>query len=210
MQHTISTLLEHSPIIAVITLDDVNHAIPVVSALVEGGVTAIEFTSRTPAGIAAIPIVRETFSDIFLALGSISHASDLLKFSKIGVDLIVTPGLSHTLLDAAKTAKVSILPGISTASDIILGLEYGLRYFKFFPAEALGGIHYLKALSQPFTQCRFCPTGGISPLSMNDYLNMDQVDIVAGTWLAPNDIIQVQQWHKITENAVQAVQILKR
>lgn len=180
----IGEIMALGPVIPVLTIGDVAHARPVAEALVAGGLRVIEVTLRTPAAREAIREMAQVDGAV-VGAGTVLNETDLEASLDAGAQFIVSPGLTHELCRNAIGAGVPFLPGIQTASDIMRGLDLGLNRFKFFPAMAAGGIPVLKALAAPFPQCRFCPTGGINLESAADWLALDAVTCVGGSWLVP-------------------------
>ncbi|HEY1880218.1 MAG TPA: bifunctional 4-hydroxy-2-oxoglutarate aldolase/2-dehydro-3-deoxy-phosphogluconate aldolase [Caulobacteraceae bacterium] len=174
-----------APVIPVLTIADAAHARAIAEALVAGGLRALEVTLRTPAALEAMAEMAMVEGAV-VGAGSVLNPTDLEASLKAGAKFIVSPGLTEPLARAAISADVAFLPGISSASDIMRGLDLGLIHFKFFPAEAVGGRKALAALSAPFGQARFCPTGGITQDSASEWLAMAQVLCVGGSWLVPN------------------------
>jgi 2-dehydro-3-deoxyphosphogluconate aldolase/(4S)-4-hydroxy-2-oxoglutarate aldolase len=129
----------------------------------------------------------------------------LLAAEEAGAVFAISPGLTPTLLTAAISGNIALIPGISTLSELMLGIEYGLDHFKFFPAEAAGGIPMLKSIAGPIPNVTFCPTGGISPENYISYLQLSNVACVGGSWLAPTDVVKSKNWGKVTELAKQAI-----
>jgi len=190
---TIGQIMRTAPVIPVLVIDDAHHARELAEALVAGGLRVLEVTLRTPAAIDAIRRMKLVPGAIVGAGTVIDHAQ-LDEARAAGAEFIVSPGLTEDLAHAVATAGVPFLPGVATASDIMRGLDLGLTHFKFFPAEAAGGIKALKALSAPFAQCRFCPTGGITAETAPDWLALEPVLCVGGSWIVPRgaDLVQVE------------------
>ena len=181
---TIDALMRSVPVIPVLVIEDVRDAMPIARALVEGGLTALEVTLRTPA---ALEVIREmsTVEGAVVGAGTVLNARDLDLAMKAGARFIVSPGLTDPLTRAALASGVPYLPGIANSADIMRGLDHGLDRFKFFPAEAAGGIKALKALAGPFGEVRFCPTGGITEATAADWLALKPVLCVGGSWVVP-------------------------
>jgi 2-dehydro-3-deoxyphosphogluconate aldolase / (4S)-4-hydroxy-2-oxoglutarate aldolase len=179
---SIDALMRSVPVIPVLVIDDVVQARPIAEALVKGGLTALEVTLRTPA---ALDVIREMsrVEGAVVGAGTVLNPRDLENALAAGAEFIVSPGLTEPLTDAAKANGVPYLPGVATAADIMRGLDHGLDRFKFFPAEAAGGIKALKAHAAVFGQVRFCPTGGITELSAPDWLGIPSVLCVGGSWV---------------------------
>ena len=180
----IEQIMQAAPVIPVLVIDDVHDARPVAQALVAGGIKVLEVTLRTPA---ALDVIRrmKLVPGAIVGAGTVTNKDELEAAIAAGAEFIVSPGLTEPLAKAAARHGVPFLPGVATAGDIMRGLDLGLREFKFFPAQASGGIPALKALAAPFAQCRFCPTGGITPDSAPDWLALPQVLCVGGSWVAP-------------------------
>ena len=174
-----------APVIPVLVIDDAALARPIAEALVRGGITALEVTLRTPA---ALDVIAEmaTVAGATVGAGTVLNAAQLDAAMAAGARFIVSPGLTEPLARAAIERDVPFLPGVATAADIMRGIDLGLDRFKFFPAEAAGGIKALSALAGPFGQCRFCPTGGVSLASAPLWLALDAVLCVGGSWLVPS------------------------
>ncbi|MFC4254483.1 bifunctional 4-hydroxy-2-oxoglutarate aldolase/2-dehydro-3-deoxy-phosphogluconate aldolase [Altererythrobacter xixiisoli] len=181
---TIERIMRTAPVIPVLVIDDLDQAVPLAQALVAGGLPVLEVTLRTPVALDVIRAMKQVPGAI-VGAGTVNGPHDLDAALAAGSEFIVSPGLTETLGRAAIEAKVPFLPGVSSAGDIMRGIELGLNHFKFFPAVAAGGIPALKALAGPFGQCLFCPTGGITAESAPDWLAIDPVLCVGGSWVAP-------------------------
>lgn len=173
-----------APVIPVLVIDDASHARVIAEALVAGGLPALEVTLRTPAAFDVIAEMAQVEGAV-VGAGTVLNEHDLDRAVMAGAEFIVSPGLTERLARNALDRRIALLPGISTAGDIMRGLDLGLSHFKFFPAEASGGIPALKALIAPFHQCRFCPTGGVTQKTAPDWLALDPVLCVGGSWLVP-------------------------
>jgi 2-dehydro-3-deoxyphosphogluconate aldolase / (4S)-4-hydroxy-2-oxoglutarate aldolase len=182
MSADIATIMQTSPVIPVLVVDDMRHAIPIAEALVAGGLRVLEVTLRTPAAIDVIKTMSRVRGAI-VGAGTVLNADDLARSIDAGAKFIVSPGLTDTLGKAAVKSGVPFLPGVANAGDIMRGLDLGLSHFKFFPAETSGGRPALKALSGPFGNVRFCPTGGITRETARDWLALEPVLCVGGSWL---------------------------
>lgn len=190
----IETIMRAAPVIPVIVIDDIAHAVPLARALVAGGLPALEVTLRTPQALDAIRAMKQVEGAI-VGAGTVTNQADLEAALEAGSEFIVSPGLTPSLAQAAIQHDVAFLPGIANAGDIMMGLDLGLTHFKFFPAMAAGGLPALKALAAPFSQCKFCPTGGISLANAPDWLAFGPVLCVGGSWVAPPgkpDVIKVE------------------
>ena len=180
----IDAIMRTAPVIPVIVIDEVAHAVPLAEALVAGGVRVLEVTLRTPAALEAIRAMKQVEGAI-VGAGTVTNPRELDAALEAGSEFIVSPGLTEPLGKAAIAAGVPFLPGIANAGDIMRGLDLGLDRFKFFPAMAAGGLPALKALAAPFGQCRFCPTGGISLENAPAWLDFAPVLCVGGSWVSP-------------------------
>lgn len=192
----IADIMQTAPVIPVIVVDEVEHAVPLARALVAGGLRVLEVTLRTPAALDAIRAMKQVEGAI-VGAGTVTNARELDAAITAGSEFIVSPGLTEPLGKAANEAGIPFLPGIANAGDIMRGLDLGLTHFKFFPAMAAGGLPALKALAAPFGQCRFCPTGGITLENAPEWLAFDPVLCVGGSWVAPRG--------PVDETAVEAV-----
>ncbi len=199
----IETIMRTAPVIPVLVIDDAAHARPIAQALVAGGLTVLEVTLRTPA---ALDVIREMsmVKGAIVGAGTVLNEADLRASIDAGAKFIVSPGLTEPLGKAAIASNIPFLPGIANAGDIMRGLDMGLAHFKFFPAEASGGIAALKALAAPFQQCRFCPTGGITATTAPQWLAIQPVLCVGGSWIIPKGMPNPQM---IEANAREASQL---
>jgi 2-dehydro-3-deoxyphosphogluconate aldolase/(4S)-4-hydroxy-2-oxoglutarate aldolase len=194
-------MLAQNWLLPVIAIDDVDAAVPLAQALVDGGITSLEVTLRTAAAVeAARRIVRKVPAAI-VGIGSIRSGDDVLRAVDVGAQFGVSPGATPKIYAACASANLPLLPGAATASEILLALEHGCEVVKFFPAVPAGGIAAIKALRGPFPMVRFCPTGGITEANLSDWLRVPGVVAVGGSWLAPEDTIAVRNWSGITEIA---------
>ena len=180
----IDTIMRKAPVIPVLVIEDAAHAVPIAEALVAGGLPVLEVTLRTPAALDVIRAMK-TVPGAIVGAGTVLNPDDLDKAIDAGSEFIVSPGLTKKLGEAAVKSGIPFLPGTANASDVMLGLDLGLTRFKFFPAEASGGISALKAIAAPFGMARFCPTGGITQANAADWLGLDAVLCVGGSWLVP-------------------------
>lgn len=178
----IETIMRTAPVIPVLVIEDVEHAVPVARALVAGGLRVLEVTLRTPAALDAMRAMKGVEGAI-VGAGTVTNPDELKAAIDAGAEFIVSPGLTPRLGEAAIASGIPFLPGTANAADIMLGLDLGLSHFKFFPAATSGGIPALKALTGPFGQARFCPTGGITQATAADWLAIDPVLCVGGSWL---------------------------
>ena len=178
----IETIMRTAPVIPVLVIDRIEDAVPVATALVAGGLTVLEVTLRTDAALDVIRAMKQVDGAI-VGAGTVTNPDELDAAIAAGSEFIVAPGLTDRLGQAAVDRGIPFLPGIANAGDIMRGLDLGLTHFKFFPAEASGGIAALKALAGPFGQCLFCPTGGIREDTASDWLALPQILCVGGSWV---------------------------
>ncbi|SHK42148.1 2-keto-3-deoxy-phosphogluconate aldolase [Marinobacter antarcticus] len=197
----IRSVLGASPLMPVITIKHPDEAVPLCQALFDGGVRVMEITLRTEHGLKAIKSVREALPEAWVGAGTVTSLSQYRQAEAAGAQFIVTPGVTEALLEFALTSEAPLLPGVSTASELMLGYGLGYREFKFFPAEVAGGIPALKALNGPFPDAAFCPTGGIRRDTAKDYLALSNVQTVGGSWLTPTDVVAKRDWAQITKIA---------
>ncbi|PZU23235.1 MAG: keto-deoxy-phosphogluconate aldolase [Shinella sp.] len=201
---TLLSILKSQPVMPVLIIERVEDAVPLARALAAGGLKAIEVTLRTPVALEAIRAIAEGSPDTLVGAGTILSPEDYVAAVKAGSKFIVSPGATPALFAAAKASDVPFLPGTSSASEIMLAREAGLRVVKFFPAEQSGGAPFLKAISSPIADMKFCPTGGISLKNANDYLSLPNVVCVGGSWVAPKDMVVAGDWAGITKLAAEA------
>jgi 2-dehydro-3-deoxyphosphogluconate aldolase/(4S)-4-hydroxy-2-oxoglutarate aldolase len=195
-------LMSAGPVIPVLTIDDPEHAVPLARALCASGVRVLEITLRTEAALEAVRRVAREVPEAIPGVGTVTRAEDFTAARGAGAHFAVSPGFSPEL--AAAAGNLPWLPGVSTASEVMAAQRLGYHRLKFFPAAAMGGTATLKALSGPFGDVRFCPTGGIDAGNASDYLALANVACVGGSWLAPPDAIAAGAWDRITGLAGQA------
>lgn len=184
ISEAVEKVMRLAPVIPVLVIEDIEHALPVAEALVAGGLPALEVTLRTECAIEAIKVMKKVPGAV-VGAGTVLNPADLDKAIDAGAEFIVSPGLTPALGEAAVKRAVPFLPGTANASDMMLALDLGLTRLKFFPAAASGGIPALKAIAGPFGQLRFCPTGGISLATAPEWLALEQVLCVGGSWMVP-------------------------
>ena len=201
--NAIETIMRTAPVIPVLVVEDASHARPIAEALVAGGLKVLEVTLRTPAALDVIAEMK-TVPGAIVGAGTVLNEADLRASIDAGAEFIVSPGLTEPLGRAAIASGIPFLPGIANAGDIMRGLDMGLAHFKFFPAEASGGIAALKALAAPFYQCRFCPTGGITAATAPNWLSLEAVLCVGGSWVAPKALMKAGDWAGIEKLAAEA------
>mgnify|MGYP001206361692 FL=1 len=197
-------LLSEYPIIPVVVIEEIEDAVPLAKSLVAGGLSVIEVTLRTPAAIAGIEDIIENVPGAVVGSGTVCSESQLQMSIELGCKFAVSPGATDSLLKKARDSGFNYLPGVSSASEVMRGLEYGYDTFKFFPAEAVGGTTLLKSLQGPFGDVKFCATGGIGLDNVMSYLSLANVLSVGGSWITPSKLIKEKRWSEIERLASQA------
>ncbi len=205
MTAALDRFMQISPVVPVVVIDDVRHAEPLARALIEGGVAVIEVTLRSDAALASITAIARAVPEITLAVGTVLNAQQLQSAFDAGAKLAISPGIDRDLIDASDRIGIPLLPGIATASELMLGLNNGLSRFKLFPATAINGLELAKAFAGPFPQARFCPTGGISFEAAPSYLAQPNIRCIGASWLAATADIRAERWDQIRSNAIKAV-----
>lgn len=205
---SIKDICESGPVIPVIEIDDRAHAMPLAEALMEGGINVVEITLRTPHALNVISAISH-IQDLHVGAGTLLGKEDVIKAKDAGASFGVSPGSTPDLLEACQAQGLPFLPGAASPSEVANLLSHGFHIQKFFPAEAAGGINMLKAIAGPMQQVEFCPTGGVSPNNVADYLALQNVACVGGSWIAPRNLIANKEWEKIKENA-RSASILKQ
>lgn len=198
------SILKLQPVVPVLVIQDLAHAVPLARALVAGGLKAIEITMRTPVALQAIRAVADEVEGAVPGAGTVLNAGQFHQAVAAGSQFIVSPGTTIELLDVARKSSVPLLPGAATPSEVMSLQEEGYKVLKFFPAEQAGGAGYLKSLSSPLAGMQFCPTGGITPDNARDYLSLPNVVCVGGSWVAPNALVEAGDWDGITRLATEA------
>lgn len=194
----ISELLRIGPVIPVIVVDTVELAVPLVTALVAGGVRVMEVTLRTPVALEAVRAIVREVEGAIVGVGTITQPADFERSIEAGASFGVSPGLTPELIAAARANPLSLLPGVMTPSEVIAARAAGFTELKLFPAQQAGGLGMLKALSGPFADVVFCPTGGVSAATAADFLALPNVACVGGSWLTPPDAVAARDWARIT------------
>ena len=202
-------IFEEAGVVPVIKLTDPAQALPLAEALRKGGLNCAEITFRTDAAAESIRRIHEAFPDMALAAGTVLTPEQVNAAAEAGAAAIVSPGLNPTVVQYCLDRGIPVCPGVCTPGEVEKGLSFGLNLLKFFPAEVSGGVPMVKALSAPYGNVRFMPTGGVKPANLRDYISQKAVFCCGGTWLAPQDLIDVGDFEKITENGKEAVAIVK-
>ena len=202
-------ILSLAPILPVLVIERIEDAVPLARALVAGGLPVLEVTMRTGVALEAIKRIKDGVDGVYCGAGTVTHGRVVEALEDVGADFAVSPGYTMSLGEALRLSRIPLLPGIATASELMVCLDRGYSCFKFFPAEANGGVNMLKSFGGPFPDAMFCPTGGISPANLKTYLDLSSVVTAGGSWIAPQDAIARGDWDFITEQAERVVSLVK-
>ena len=197
-------VMQDAPVIPVIVLNDVAHAVPMARALLAGGIRMLEVTLRTPQALACMEAIARDVPEAVLGAGTVRSAADAQAASMAGARFAVSPGYTHAIGQACRDLGLPLLPGVATGSEILMCQEDGLTELKFFPAMQAGGVAMLKAWSGPFGEVKFCPTGGVTLGNTREFLGLPNVICVGGSWLVPADALAAGDWARVTRLAVEA------
>ncbi|MCB2041505.1 MAG: bifunctional 4-hydroxy-2-oxoglutarate aldolase/2-dehydro-3-deoxy-phosphogluconate aldolase [Rhodoferax sp.] len=197
-------VMQDAPVIPVIVLHDVAHAVPMARALVAGGIRMLEVTLRTTQALACMEAIARDVPEAVLGAGTVRNPADAKAAAAAGARFAVSPGYTSAVGQACRDLGLPLLPGVATGSEIMMAQEDGLSELKFFPALQAGGTAMLKAWSGPFGDVRFCPTGGVSPSNAAEFLALPNVVCVGGSWLVPSDALARGDWARITQLAREA------
>lgn len=203
-QDELTLLLGDQPVIPVLVIQHVSDAVPLARALVSGGLNVLEVTLRTAQALVSVAQIAATIPEAVVGVGSVIEAEQFAAAAQVGARFAVSPGASPTLQAAADAARLPWLPAAQTASEVLALREWGYRLLKFFPAHTSGGVAFLRALAGPIADMRFCPTGGITPVTAAEYLSLPNVACVGGSWLTPPGLVANQRWDDISALARQA------
>jgi 2-dehydro-3-deoxyphosphogluconate aldolase/(4S)-4-hydroxy-2-oxoglutarate aldolase len=198
-------ILRQGPVVPVMIIHKLEQAVPLAKALMAGGIRVLEITLRTPVAVEAIRVISQDVPGAIVGAGTVTRTEELTAVAGAGAAFAISPGLTVELLQAANQGSIPLIPGISTVSELMTGMALGYTHFKFFPAEAAGGVKMLKAIAGPFPQITFCPTGGITPDNYLEYLALGNVACIGGSWIAPQGAMDQGDWARITALAREAV-----
>ncbi|HEX7635048.1 MAG TPA: bifunctional 4-hydroxy-2-oxoglutarate aldolase/2-dehydro-3-deoxy-phosphogluconate aldolase [Noviherbaspirillum sp.] len=201
---TLLEIMRASPVIPVIAIDDIEHAVPLAKALVEGGIRVLEVTLRTEHGLPAIRAIAEQVPGAVVGVGTLTQPEEFAAARDAGAVFGVSPGLTPRLIDAAKSSGLPLLPGVMSPSEVMTAREAGFRQLKLFPAVPAGGVGMLNAIAGPLPDVVFCPTGGISQENAAQFLACRNVACVGGSWLTPKEAVHAGDWARITALAAAA------
>jgi len=198
-------VLRQGPVVPVMVIHKLEHAVPLANALLAGGIRVLEITLRTPVAVESIRVLRREVPDAIVGAGTVTCEEELDAVAEAGAVFAISPGLTAELLDAANRGPIPLIPGIATISELMTGMARGYDHFKFFPAEAAGGVRMVQAIAGPFPGITFCPTGGITSANYREYLALGNVACVGGSWVAPQGAMDQGDWARITSLAREAV-----
>jgi 2-dehydro-3-deoxyphosphogluconate aldolase / (4S)-4-hydroxy-2-oxoglutarate aldolase len=200
----IAAILQLSPVMPVVTIEDASTAADLARALVRGGIRVIEVTLRTRQALKAIEAIAAQVPEICVGAGTVMSQEDLGHAANAGAAFAISPGATRELLTAGASFRIPYLPAVATASELMTALAAGYSHFKLFPANVAGGLGALKAFYGPFPDARFCPTGGVTPQTAGSYLEQPNVLCVGGSWLTPADLLKSRDWGRIESLAREA------
>jgi 2-dehydro-3-deoxyphosphogluconate aldolase/(4S)-4-hydroxy-2-oxoglutarate aldolase len=203
-------VMQDAPVIPVIVLNDIAHAVPMARALVAGGVRMLEVTLRTPQALACIEAIAKAVPEAVVGAGTVRSKADAQAAAMAGARFAVSPGYTSAVGQACRDVGLALLPGVATGSEIMMAQEDGFTELKFFPAMQAGGPAMLKAWSGPFFDVKFCPTGGVTLQNAPDFLALPNVVCVGGSWIVPVDAMAKGEWDKITQLAKDTQALCKR
>ncbi|MBE2897306.1 bifunctional 4-hydroxy-2-oxoglutarate aldolase/2-dehydro-3-deoxy-phosphogluconate aldolase [Pasteurellaceae bacterium TAE3-ERU1] len=205
-----SDVFSASPVVPVMVIKDLKDAVPMAQALSAGGINVFEITLRSAVALDAIKAISEAMPQALVGAGTVLNAEQYDKAVEAGAKFIISPGASVNLLKHAAASDIPMMPGTATPSEMMTALELGFDHLKFFPAEANGGAPVLKAIAAPLPQLSFCPTGGISPKNVANYLALSCVKTVGGSWMIPNDAVAAGNWDEVTRLSREAVELVNQ
>jgi 2-dehydro-3-deoxyphosphogluconate aldolase/(4S)-4-hydroxy-2-oxoglutarate aldolase len=206
---TAKEVMQISPIVPVIALEKVEDALALAEALLEGGIRVMEVTLRTDAGLKAIEAIAKSLPQMYVGAGTVLNANDMKAAQLHGSQFVFSPGISEELMLASRDMDITLIPGVATASEVMLAKNHGFEHCKLFPATLAGGVEALKAFSGPFASMRFCPTGGVALTNLNDFLALPNVLCVGGSWIVPKASIDNKDFKHITRLCKEALQTIQ-
>lgn len=208
--NTAATLLRTAGILPVVTVDSVEQARRVADALLEGGLSTIELTLRTPVAIEALATLKRERPDIMIGAGTVLNELNLLQSLDAGADFLVTPGTPAPLAQLLADAPIPAVPGAASPTELLTLMNLGFRVCKLFPANAVGGLAMIKGLAGPLSELQLCPTGGIGESTAADYLVQPNVVCIGGSWMVPKDWLAQGEWSKVRDSAAKAAAIVRQ
>ncbi|WP_085297418.1 bifunctional 4-hydroxy-2-oxoglutarate aldolase/2-dehydro-3-deoxy-phosphogluconate aldolase [Cognaticolwellia mytili] len=204
-----SDLFAMGPIVPVLVIKDVKDALPIAEALLAADIKVLEVTLRTPAALDVISTIAKHLPEAVVGAGTVTNRELLQRSADAGAKFAISPGLTKDLLQAGKEGNTALIPGISSISELMDGIDFGYDHLKFFPAEASGGVKAIQSISGPFPDIKFCPTGGINLNNVRDYLALPNVACCGGSWLVSDEIVQNGNWQEVTRLAKQVLNHVK-
>ncbi len=201
-------VMQISPIVPVIALEDADDALPLAEALLEGGIEIMEITLRTEAGLKSIKTIVDNLPQMSVGAGTIINSDSFKRAVDQGAQFIFSPGISSELMQSSFDLEIPLIPGVATASEVMLALNNGFEHCKLFPATVAGGINALKAFKGPFASMHFCPTGGVNLANLKDFLSLSNVPCVGGSWIVPKDALMRKDFKHITQLCDEALKVL--
>ncbi|MBH0071169.1 bifunctional 4-hydroxy-2-oxoglutarate aldolase/2-dehydro-3-deoxy-phosphogluconate aldolase [Pseudoalteromonas sp. NZS127] len=204
---SIEKILASAPVVPVVVIEKLEDAAPLARALYNGGLKALEITLRTPIAAEAVKLMKAAVPEAYVGTGTVVDKASFDASVAAGADFMVSPGVSDELLELIKTSDIPFLPGAATPSEVMKLASYGFKYLKFFPAEAAGGTAMLKSIGGPLPDITFCPTGGITLATAPNYLALNNVICVGGTWMLDKQLIENKDWQAIEALARQACEV---
>jgi len=200
-----SDLFAMGLIVPVLVIKDVKDALPIAEALLAADIKVLEVTLRTPAALDVISTIAKHLPEAVVGAGTVTNRELLQRSSDAGAKFAISPGLTQDLLQAGKEGNTALIPGISSISELMDGIDSGYDHLKFFPAEASGGVKAIQSIGGPFPDIKFCPTGGINLNNVRDYLALPNVACCGGSWLVSDEIVNNANWQEITRLAKQVL-----
>jgi 2-dehydro-3-deoxyphosphogluconate aldolase/(4S)-4-hydroxy-2-oxoglutarate aldolase len=204
-----SDLFAMGPIVPVLVIKDVKDALPIAEALLAADIKVLEVTLRTPAALEVISTIAKHLPEAVVGAGTVTNRELLQRSADAGAKFAISPGLTKDLLQAGKEGNTALIPGISSISELMDGIDCGYDHLKFFPAEASGGVKAIQSIGGPFPDIKFCPTGGINLNNVRDYLALPNVACCGGSWLVSDEIVQNGNWQEVTRLAKQVLNHVK-
>ena len=203
--------IRKSGVVAVLVIDEIENAVPLANALLENGITAMELTLRTPAAVGALKEIKRAVPEMLAGIGTVLTPEQIEEVVLAEADFAVSPGLNPRVVKKAQELSLPFAPGIATPSDIELAIELGCRTLKFFPAESMGGLNYLRSMATPYQHLglEYIPLGGLNLDNIRSYFESPLVSAIGGSWIAPRNLIHNKEWGTIAQNAKQAGRIIE-
>lgn len=207
---TAKEVMELSPIVPVIAIDKVEDALPLAEALLKGGIHIMEITLRTEAALKSIELISNSDLDMYVGAGTVLNATDFKNAVEHGAVFVFSPGISEELMQTSKELEIALIPGVATASEVMLAKNNGFEACKLFPATAVGGVSLLKALGGPYPSVSFCPTGGINFSNLNEFLDLPNVVCVGSSSIVPKKMLEEKNFEGITNLAKEALELVRK